>query len=85
MPALHGARAMSRNPATVADRVMGALQDPDTVGSTEYRVVFEHLVSVIDSAESDADLLELLKGSLLELQEWTEAVRVAVSVIGADC
>lgn len=57
---------------TTAREVFNGMPDPNNVGESEYRVVHEHLDSVIASAEpsmSEAEVMETVVASLDELIE----------------
>lgn len=50
--------------------------DPDEVGSSEYRAVHEHAMSVWNSNEGQPDLdrCEFVRSSLVEMKFWVEGM-----------
>ena len=65
---------MAINPPAPArefeDRLVELLPDPDSVGSSEYRMLYEHVLSTIQDANIGGDdVASLLRSSLDEVEE----------------
>jgi len=59
--------------------IMGALENPKDVGSSEYRKIYGLIEEALESRSGDTDdLVEVVDTVLLELIEWVGAVRATV-------
>jgi hypothetical protein len=63
-------------PSAFEDRLVELLPDPDGVGSSEYRMLHEHVLDTIQDANIGGDdVASLLRSSLDELEDEVARVR----------